>query len=699
MAYGKYADARMITPILFTLLLVAALGLFSFTLYRRFLLLKIARSEPRFDRIGERIRGVLVYAFGQKKFLQGEQPAGLMHFAIFWGFMIVGARSLTMFGQGYNPHFHLPGLHPDGLGGPYLLLKDIVESAVVVAVLIALYRWLLSHPPRLFGFKPAENRLAHQPHWEALVILVFILTLMVTDFLYDGGRFATQFDPLTLSEKKWAWVSRGVGSLLAGLDPGFSGLIRDFSWWIHITVILTFLNLLPRSKHFHIITAIPNVFFRKLEPAGALGLMDLENSESYGTSRIEQFTWKQVLDMYSCTECGRCSAVCPATASGKALAPRQLLLDLRDYLYSRGSINSPPRAKSREGKEMLARKNTESNGPSGENIVGDSLIRDEVLWACTTCRACEEACPVLIEYVDKIVDMRRHLVQEESRFPPELQRTFKGLETQSNPWGLSPESRDAWAAQLEIPRLKDRPGAEYLYYVGCAGSLDERSKKTTQALARILKKAGVDFAILGKEELCNGETARRIGNEYLFQTMARSLIELLEKYRVKKILTNCPHCFNTLLNEYPQLGGNYEVTHAAELVYRLIQEKKVTLAEALPGKVTYHDSCYYGRYNQIYDAPRELIGKISGAQLQEMKLCRNNAMCCGAGGGRMWMEEPKDKRVNTLRVEQALETGPDVIAVSCPYCMTMMEDGLKAKGMEEKVKAMDVMELVERAMK
>jgi Fe-S oxidoreductase len=678
---------KMVTPIFFTFLLLAALGLFCFTLYRRLLLLKAARTEPRFDRWLERARGVLVYAFGQKKFLRGEQPAGLMHFAIFWGFMIVGARTLTLFGQGYNPHFYLPGLHPDGLGGPYLLLKDLVESAVIVAVLIALYRWLLSHPPRLFGFKPAENRLARQPHWEALVILFLILTLMVTDFLYDGGRFATQFDPLTMSERKWAWVSRGIGAFMAGLGPEVLGVIRDSAWWLHILVILTFLNLLPRSKHFHIITSIPNVFFRKLEPAGALSLMDLENSETYGTSRIDQFTWKQVLDMYSCTECGRCSSACPATASGKALAPRQLLLDLRDYLYSRG-------------KEILGPKKTEpSDGQSGENIVGESLIRDDVLWACTTCRACEEACPVLIEYVDKIVDMRRHLVQEESRFPPELQRTFKGMETQSNPWSIAPENRDAWAERLEVPRLKDHPDAEYLYYVGCAGSLDERSKKTTQALVRILKKGGVDFAILGKEELCNGESARRIGNEYLFQTMARGLIEILEKYRVKKILTNCPHCFNTLRNEYPQLGGKYEVTHAAELVYRLVREKKVTLAETLPGKVTYHDSCYYGRYNQIYDAPRELIGKIPGARLEEMKLCRNNAMCCGAGGGRMWMEEPRDKRVNTLRVQQALDTGPDVIAVSCPYCMTMLEDGLKEKGMEEKVKTMDVMEMVERALK
>jgi Fe-S oxidoreductase len=675
----------MFTPILLTLIIIGALGFFSYTLYRRFLLLQKARADRRFDHIGQRIRAVLVYAFGQKKFLRGEQPAGLMHFIIFWGFMIIAARTITLFGQGYNPHFYIPGLYPAGLGGPYLLVKDLVEIGVIIAVCIALYRWFLSHPSRLFGFKPAEGQLAGQSHWEAVVILLFILGLMVTDFLYDGGRFATQSDPLILSEMKWAVVSSSVGGLMSRWDPATVKIVSDLSWWAHILIILTFLNLLPRSKHFHIITAIPNVFFRKLEPAGALSLMDLENSETYGTSRIDQFTWKQVLDMYSCTECGRCSAECPATASGKSLAPRQLLLSLRDYLYSQEK--ETPDQESRDG------------SGNGVNIVGEKLIHDDVLWACTTCRACEEACPVLIEYVDKIVDMRRHLVQEEARFPSELNRTFKGMEMQSNPWAIGQNQRDDWIKGLEIPRLANHPEAEYLYYVGCAGSFDDRSKKSTWAFATILKKAGVDFAILGKEELCNGETARRIGNEYLFQTMAQSLIEVLEKYGVKKILTNCPHCFNTLKNEYPQLGGKYQVIHAAEFVHQLIREGKIILEQEVDNKVTYHDSCYYGRYNDIYDSPREIIRGIRGAQLQEITPCRHSGMCCGAGGGRMWMEEPKDQRVNYIRVQQALETDPDIIAVSCPYCMTMMEDGLKAKGVEEEVKTMDVMELVERALK
>lgn len=683
---GYQPSHETMTSLILTLLTSAAVALFAHTLYRRFLLLKASRPDDRFDRIGARIRGVLVYAFGQIKFLRGEQPAGIMHFLIFWGFMIVSLRTLTLFGHGYHPQFHLPGLHPDGLGGPYLFMKDVVEGLVIVAVLIALYRWLLSHPPRLFGFKPAETKLTQTSHWEALVILTFILGLMVTDFLYDGGRFALETDAFTLSERKWAVIGSGVASLLSGLDPTLIKTISDLSWWTHILIILIFLNLLPRSKHFHIITAIPNVFFRKLEPAGALSFMDLEKSESYGTSRIDQFTWKQVLDMYSCTECGRCSDRCPATASGKSLAPRQLLLDLRDYLYAH--------------KEEVRERGRGGEGGEGDGkIVGEALIHDDVLWACTTCRACEEACPVLIEYVDKIVDMRRHLVQEEARFPGELTRTFKGMENQSNPWGIANENRDEWARGLTVRRLAEHPQAEFLYYVGCAGSFDERGKKTTAAFARILTRAGVDFAILGKEELCNGETARRIGNEYLFQTMAQGLIEVLEKYQVKKILTNCPHCFNTLKNEYPQLGGKYQVIHAADFIRELLHAGKITLEKELSKRVTYHDSCYYGRYNQIYDSPREALRAISQLKLQEIERHRHEAMCCGAGGGWMWMEEPKDKRVNYIRVQQALETDPEIIAVSCPYCMIMMEDGLKAKRKEEEVKVMDVVELVGRAMK
>src|SRR4029450_12594960 len=348
------------------------------------------------------------------------------------------------------------------------------------------------------------------------------------------------------------------------------------------------------------------------------------------TSHIDQFTWKQVLDMFSCTECGRCSSNCPATATGKPLAPRQLLLDLRDYLYAHQDEVIDKRvthAAQTEGGGGAAPEPAEV----GENIVGP-VIADEVLWSCNACRACEESCPVMIEYVDKIVDMRRHLVQEEARFPQELTRTFKGMETQSNPWGIGAEKRFDWAAGMDIPTVADKPDAEYLYYVGCAGAFDDRNKKTTQAFARVLKRAGVDFACLAKEEMCNGETARRLGNEYLYQAMAQACVEQFKGYEVKKIIVNCPHCFNTIKNEFPQFGGRYEVIHAAELLQQLIASGRLTVPGGFGKPTAYHDPCYYGRFNEVYDEPRAVLTK-AGAQVEEIPhRPRPVRLCSGRGG-------------------------------------------------------------------
>jgi Fe-S oxidoreductase len=680
----------MLSAVVFTLAVLVALGVFARTLYGRFRLLAAAQPVDRFNQISERLIATLVYAFGQKKFVVGEQPAGWLHFFIFWGFMVLGVQVTTMFARAYSDHFYIPGLSPTLFGGPVMFVRDLMELIVFVCVVAALYRWTFSHPQRLFGFRPAEEQLAGQSHIEARVILVFILTIVLGGLVYDGGRLvAMAGDPHIEAGRFWEPISGTVGHLLASVF-GISGakFASDIAWWVHNLVILAFLNVLPQSKHFHVITGIPNVFFKKTEPTGALNKMDLENSERFGSSQIDHFTWKQVLDMFSCTECGRCSSQCPATASGKPLAPRQLLLNLRDYLYE-------------NPEQILTNGNEEGSEVVKENIVG-SLIQDEVLWSCTTCRACEEACPVLIEYVDKIVDMRRHLVQEEARFPSELTRTFKGMETQGNPWGLSAEKRMNWAEAegLEIPLLADNPDAEYLYYVGCAGAFDDRNKKTTASFARLLQKAGLSFAVLGPEEPCNGETARRLGNEYLYQSMAQMAVDTLNGYNVKKVIVNCPHCFNTMKNEFPQFGGNFEMIHAADLLSDLLKSGKIELkTEVNQRNVTYHDSCYYGRYNGIYETPREIIERIPGARLKEMDRSRTQAMCCGAGGGWMWMEEPRDQRVNHLRVSQALETNPDVIAVSCPFCTTMFNDGLKAKEADEKVQLVNVVELVEQAAK
>jgi Fe-S oxidoreductase len=672
------------SAVLFTLVVLIAGGLFIHTVYGRFRLLLAARPVDRFDRLSERIAATLVYAFGQKKFVVGEQPAGWLHVFIFWGFMILGVQVLTMFARAYSDHFYLPGLSPHLLGGPVMFVRDLMELIVFVCVLIALYRWTFSHPQRLFGFRPAEERLAGQPHTEARVILMFIMTIVVGGLVYDGGRLVyLAGDPSIEAGRLWEPISDAVGRGLAAVfGVGGARTASNLAWWAHNLVILAFLNVLPQSKHFHVITGIPNVFFKKMEPTGALDKMDLENAERFGTSQIDQFSWKQMLDMFSCTECGRCSSQCPATASGKPLAPRQLLLNLRDYLYE-------------HPEQMAASSNADGDSVAKETIVG-SVIQDDVLWSCTTCRACEDACPVLIEYVDKIVDMRRHLVQEEARFPAELTRTFKGMETQGNPWGLSAEKRLDWAQDIDVPLLADHPDAEYLYYVGCAGAFDDRNKKTTLSFVKLLQKAGLSFAVLGPEEPCNGETARRLGNEYLYQSMAQMAVDTLNGYSVKKIIVNCPHCFNTMKNEFPQFGGHFEMVHAADLLSDLIKTGKLKLKDEADNRtITYHDSCYYGRYNGIYEAPREILKSIPGARLNEMERSRNNAMCCGAGGGWMWMEEPRDQRVNHLRVQQALETKPDVIAVSCPFCTTMFTDGLKAKEADEKVQLLNVVEIVE----
>jgi Fe-S oxidoreductase len=689
------------STLIFSVVIVVALGVLGRTLYRRFMVLTKVVPVERFADIPERIKAVLVYALGQKKFVSPTQPkhdktAGWMHFFIFWGFSILAIQVVHMFGRGFVDGFALPGFSVDLLGGPYLLLKDIIQLIVLGAVGVAMYRWLVSHPPRLFGYAPSEDRLRGQSHGEAVLILSFIGLIMISGFVYDGGHIAVGHSETIARERAWQPLSAAVGGLLVLVGgAGFAELASNAGWWIHNCIILAFLNLLPLSKHFHIITSIPNVFFKKLEPVGSLSKQDLENATTFGTSYINQFSWKQVLDMYSCTECGRCSSHCPATISGKELAPRQLLLNLRDYLYEQEDA-------------VLAAKTASANGTEaepvtvGEKVVGERLIHDEVLWACTSCRACEEACPVLIEYVDKIVDMRRHLVQEEARFPAELTRTFKSMETQGNPWGIDAGTRADWTSGLDVPvpTFADNPGAEYLYFVGCAGSFDDRNKRTSQALVRILNKAGVDFAILGVEEPCNGETARRIGNEYLFQSMAQMTVEVLGGYDVKKIITNCPHCFNTFKCDYPQFGGNYEVVHATELVEKLIEDGKIEFEIGQERAVTYHDSCYLGRYNDVYDAPRSILQLIPGIRLHEMERSRNFGMCCGAGGGRMWMEEEPTQRVNTRRVEQALETNPDAVVVACPFCMTMIDDGLKAKGKEEsELPALDVMEMVAAAMK
>ena len=615
---------------------------------------------------------------GQGKFFKGDQPAGLLHTFIFWGFITLGLQVVTMFVRGWAPDFVLPGLHADQLGTLYAFTKDIFQVLVLISVVIFLVRWSVTKPKRLYGILPAEQKLNSQSHWEAYLILSFIGSIMLSSFLYDAGRAILSWDtPETKSEIAWSPFTQVFVSWIGLENKDRANLLAQLGWWIHNLIIVIFMNLLPRSKHFHIITGMANVFFGKVEPKGRLPKKDYSaDGAIFGRSQINQFSWKQVLDMYSCTECGRCSSVCPAAATGKPLAPRQFLLNLRDTLY--------------ENQSKILSGQTEFDIVVGE---GKPVI-DEVVWSCVACRACEEACPVNIEYVDKIVDIRQHLVQEASRFPGELNRAFQGLERNSNPWGISSAERFSWAEGLEVPTLSENQKAEYLYYVGCGGCFDNNHKKSAQALTKILKEAKVNYAVLGSEETCNGETARRLGNEYLFQSMAETLTEKINSYGVKKIITNCPHCFNTLKNDYPEMGGNWEVHNASDFVNDLVTQGDIKLKSTSSKRVVYHDSCYNARFNEVIDQPRELVKKTSGAAPIEMDLNRKGAMCCGAGGGRMWMEEQKDQRVNIARTEQALSKNPEIIGTSCPFCRVMLSSGVNEKGLGDQVQVMDVMEMV-----
>ena len=501
--------------------------------------------------------------------------------------------------------------------------------------------------------------------------------------MFDQNSVSTLTGATVRDTAKDFFVVPGTpaGLVLSQLVPAQTGpMIFAVAWWAHVLTVLGFAVYVPRTKHLHIVTTIFNVGLKKETPRGALDLIpDIENKESFGAATIRDFSWKDLLDSYTCTECGRCSDSCPALATGKKLDPQKIVLDVRNQLLA-------------EGPKLLADPKAETTPPAHW-----VETKPEEVWACTTCAACVEACPVTIEHIDKIVDQRRYLALMEGAAPPEAQRSMTNIERAGNPWGEPRSARGDWAEGLDVPTFAEKPDAEYLYFVGCAGSYDRRNQRVAKALATILRTAGVSFAILGAEETCNGDPARRMGNEYLWQLQAQQNIDVMNGHGVKKVITSCPHCFNTIANEYPQLGASYEVTHALPLVQKLIAEKRITLHDGASDVVAYHDPCYLGRHNGIYDEPREVLDALPGVSRREIAPHhRERGFCCGAGGGRMWMEEKMGQRVNHRRVEQLMTADPDAtkVASGCPYCLIMLDEGVGAKGIAEKVQPVDVLELV-----
>ena len=673
--------------LLFGLLFIAALAFFLFTVYKLYRILRLGQPEDRFDHLGQRLRGVAAFVLGQRRVVR--EPAGWGHFLIFWGFLIITISSLETFGVGFYHGFAYWKFLGKPLTAFLYLLQDLLCAGVVAALGISLYRRFVLKPERLrFSDQQAANL-------DASIIIGLILVLIVLLFADRAVEYRlAQLEPGHYFPRT-AFISVALSGLFAGLPESSLLAWHSLFWWGHTLVILGFLIYIPFSKHLHLLGAIPNIFCRRFRPLGELSKLDLEDEtvETYGVSRVEEFTWKQLLDLYACTECGRCSENCPANLTGKPLSPKETIHHLKKHLLAKGKLLLD-HGEAKDGQPLEG-----AAAELSKALVGEVCLNDQI-WSCTTCGNCMEHCPVFIEHIQKYVDMRRFLVLMESRFPQEVQTVLRNWETNSNPWGLAFATRGDWAKGLKVQTLAENPEVEYLFYVGCTGSFEERGKKVTAALVRLLQQAGVSFGILGAEEKCCGETARRIGNEYLFQSMATELAGLINGYGVKKIITTCPHGYNCLKNEYPQFGGNWEVYHHTEFLARLLGEGLLPRPQRrLDKRLTFHDSCYLGRYNAVYEEPREVLKSIPGLRLLEMERHRAKSFCCGAGGGRMWMEETLGvQKINEARADQALALDPELIAVSCPFCAIMLEDGLKARGKEEQVKVYDIAELLAQAL-
>ncbi|MFS8639227.1 MAG: 4Fe-4S dicluster domain-containing protein [Symbiobacteriaceae bacterium] len=643
----------------------------------------IGKPEVRWDRPGQRLRRVLVHALGQARLLKNWLP-GIAHALLFFGFIVLFLGTVVVF------------IHED-LGIPIMrgrfylyfhsLTLDVFGALATIGLGVFLWRRYVMRPGQLEKGKVSD-----------FLLLLGLFVIMVTGFVIEGVRLVVTQDPWRL----WSPFGYLTGLALAALFPGEAALraVHAATWWFHMAVVFAWLGALPYTKAFHLITGPLNVFFSNLDAKGEPKPMDLEDeSASLGARTALDLTWKQLLDLDACTECGRCEAACPAFAEGKPLSPKRVILDLRDHV--RAHRDELLRAKAAQ---LAGDQETYDSIVQHLPILAGGVIREETLWACTTCRACEEACPVFIEHVPTILEMRRYLAMERAEMPETLASAMESMETRQHPYRGATADRTDWYRDLPVrtmAEVEDPEEIEYLYWVGCAGAFDERVQKVARALARVMDRAGIKFAVLGPEEQCTGDPARRSGNEYHYEMLARANVETLNSYKVRRIVTHCPHCLQQLKHEYKRFGGHYEVIHHSELVFKLMEEGKLELARELHQalRVTYHDPCYLGRYNDVYDAPRGVLDGL-GTQRVEMARSRERSFCCGAGGAHMWYEDKQGGKINRNRAEEAVGTGAEVVVTGCPFCLAMMESGIKGvEGAEERgVKVRDFVELVDEAL-
>jgi len=725
---------RLVIGLLLTVVAFAVAGRRGYWLYR---LVRTGQPAPgRLDGIGRRLGTQLSEVFGQRKLLRWSAP-GIAHFFTFWGFIVLAATIVEAYGALFDPSFFIPIIGK-------MTWLGFLEDFFAVAVLVALAYFAINRIRNAPERRHRESRFYGSHTGPAWVILAMITAVVVTLLLYRGAQINAGHFPYGPDHRGtwWTFASKATATVLHPLGEHANEVLEPIFILAQIAVILGFLVLVVYSKHLHIFLAPINVLTKREPDAlGALAttpdieaLME-EDDPVIGVNKVEQFSWKGMLDFATCTECGRCQSQCPAWNTGKPLSPKLLIMDLRDHLFAKApyllAANGAAGTEEDTGSAPAAgppapvepahgavpesgfgRMPTPGRPQAERPLVGTAeelgVIDPDVLWSCTTCGACVEQCPVDIEHVDHILDMRRYQVMIESNFPSEAGTMLRGLENNGNPWNLPARKRLDWAQGLSFDVPVVSPGekipddVEYLYWVGCAGALEDRSVKTTKAFVELLHTAGVPFVVLGEAESCTGDPARRLGNEYLFQELGKANVETLNEVGARKIVATCPHCFNTLANEYPALGGHYEVVHHTQLLARLVAEGRLTPVTPVEAKVTYHDPCYLGRHNKVYTPPREVLGSIAGLRSEEMHRCKERGFCCGAGGARMWMEERIGKSINSERVDEALGLRPDVISTACPYCMVMLSDAVVAKQQtgeaEEHVAVLDVAQLLAKSL-